>query len=279
MKGPNRKALLAVTKHQTSLTLREESTGKKQANVNAKSMMKLDYLKNLAVWASGEASIPSLGAFFGHRLAACNEALGTPPDPSLFTCQRCESVLQPGYNCTIRIEKNKTKLRHRRKKHSISSQNKIVYKCHFCSHKNLIRGTSRGYMKEICPQKPKPQSQSLPAKNFVQKSARSEQGTKVEINRTDKTASPDIGKDDSATKSPETPLMTLLEQKKRKRNRSASKKSVESGSSSVPVDTEKAVSTSCKRRRKSWTSLKDIAESSDHGNSRSINNVVIPFFM
>ncbi|KAK3034551.1 hypothetical protein RJ639_033797 [Escallonia herrerae] len=317
-KGRNRKALHAVTKQQTSLTLREESTGKKQANVNTKSMMKLDHLKNLAVWASGEASIPSLGAFFGHRMAACKEALGTPPDLSLFTCQRsttesspctkeangkvknvkegcylvfvdlekalttwnvlCESVLQPGYNCTIRIEKNKTKLRHRRKKHSISSQNNVVYKCRFCSHRNLIRGTPRGYMKEICPQKPKPQSQSLPAKNFVQKSARSERGTKVEINSTDKTASPDIGKDDSATKGPATPLMTLLEHKRRKRNRSASKKAVESGSSSVPVDTEKAVSTSSKRRRKSWTSLKDIAVS-DHGNSRNINNVVIPFFM
>ncbi|KAI8569560.1 hypothetical protein RHMOL_Rhmol02G0287900 [Rhododendron molle] len=39
----------------------------------------------------GEASIPSLGAFFGHRLVAVREALGAPPDPSLVTCQRFDT--------------------------------------------------------------------------------------------------------------------------------------------------------------------------------------------
>ena len=71
-----------------SLTLREESSGKKQSSVNVKSMLKLDHLKTLSIWASGEACIPSLGAVFGHRLAATAEALGVLPDPSLFSCQR-----------------------------------------------------------------------------------------------------------------------------------------------------------------------------------------------
>ena len=69
-------------------TMREESSGKKQSSVNPKSMLKLDHLKNLAIWATAEASVSSLGAFFGHRLAATAEALGVPPDPSLFSCQR-----------------------------------------------------------------------------------------------------------------------------------------------------------------------------------------------
>lgn len=71
-----------------SMTLREESLGKKQTNVSAKSMLKVQHLKNLAKWASVEASVPSLGAFFGHRLADCMEGLGIPADPALFTCER-----------------------------------------------------------------------------------------------------------------------------------------------------------------------------------------------
>lgn len=68
-----------------SMTLREESTGKKLGNVNAKTMCKIDHLKDLALWA---ASVPSLGAFFGERLSATNEALGLRGDPSIFVCER-----------------------------------------------------------------------------------------------------------------------------------------------------------------------------------------------
>ncbi|KAM3396803.1 hypothetical protein P3S68_000315 [Capsicum galapagoense] len=58
-----------------SITLREELGGKKkQIHVNVKSMLKLEHIKNLATWASGETSIPSLGAFFGQRLAASTES-------------------------------------------------------------------------------------------------------------------------------------------------------------------------------------------------------------
>lgn len=74
-----------------TISLREELTGKKQTKgpaVNAKSALKLEHLQRLAVWAGGEASVPSLGAFFAHTLASAQEALGVPPDPSLFTCQR-----------------------------------------------------------------------------------------------------------------------------------------------------------------------------------------------
>ncbi|PWA62208.1 RNAse P, Rpr2/Rpp21 subunit [Artemisia annua] len=122
-----------------SVAMRKASTGKKQINV--KSSLKLQHLKDLAVWASHDAAIPSLGAFFGHHFAASSEALGSPVDPSLFACQRCESMLHPGFNCTIRIEKNKTNSRHKGKKTTNHPRNNIVYTCNFCSHRNMKRGT------------------------------------------------------------------------------------------------------------------------------------------
>nr|GFB24377.1 hypothetical protein [Tanacetum cinerariifolium] len=122
-----------------SVTMREASTGKKQTNV--KSSLKLQHIKDLAVWASHDAAIPSLGAFFGHHFAASTEALGSPIDPSLLTCQRCESMLHPGFNCTIRIEKNKTNSRHKGKKTANHPRNNIVYTCNFCSHRTMKRGT------------------------------------------------------------------------------------------------------------------------------------------
>lgn len=84
-----------------SMTLREESLGKKQVNVSAKSMLKVQHLKNLAKWASVEASVPSLGAFFGHCLADRMEGLGVPADPAVFTCQRFGLV-----SCLLRVDFN-----------------------------------------------------------------------------------------------------------------------------------------------------------------------------
>lgn len=85
-KGP------VVAAYPTSMTLREETSGKKQGFVSAKSTLKMEHMKNLAIWAGNESSIPSLGAFFGHRLAATAEALDVPSDPSLFSCQRFDQT-------------------------------------------------------------------------------------------------------------------------------------------------------------------------------------------
>ncbi|KAL7165360.1 hypothetical protein ACSBR2_041120 [Camellia fascicularis] len=87
-KGANKKANNLTSGSHASITLREKSSGKKQFNVNGKPMLKLEYLQNLAVWANGEAFIPSLGAFFGHQLVALGESLGSLPNPALFPCQR-----------------------------------------------------------------------------------------------------------------------------------------------------------------------------------------------
>ena len=93
--GKNRdkgKGSIVPSASHSSITLREENSGRKQNKTkgvykggptNMKAMLKLQHLKSLAMWASQEASIPSLGSFFGHHLMACGD-----PDPSLFPCQR-----------------------------------------------------------------------------------------------------------------------------------------------------------------------------------------------
>ncbi|KAK6137466.1 hypothetical protein DH2020_028823 [Rehmannia glutinosa] len=278
-----------------SMTLREESSGKKHGNVNAKTMCKLDHLKNLAVWAATEASVPSLGAFFGERLAATTETLGIRADPSLFLCERefagregyfllfseflslcsddallfnrCESILQPGSNCTVRIEKNKSKKRHKRKKSNPTTQNNVVYRCHFCSHRNLMRGTPKGYVKEMCPQKAKPTLKLETAKSSVDKCPSSAKATTntPEVNKVDIVDLPTVDGQNLETSSPATPLPTtflsLLDSKRRKRNRSGAKKVTEPETSLTAGDEEKSKQASSKRRKKSWTSLKEIAQS------------------
>ncbi|KAI5392548.1 hypothetical protein KIW84_077085 [Lathyrus oleraceus] len=78
------------SKSHTSITLREEATGKLKTKpiVNTKSHLKIDHLKKLAVWTTTNPHIPSLSAFYGQHLATVSEAAGVPPDPSLLTCQR-----------------------------------------------------------------------------------------------------------------------------------------------------------------------------------------------
>jgi len=137
-------------------------------------------------------------------------------------------------------------------------------------------------MKEICPSKAKTSSKSEPSEPKVQKCASLEKSSrsKDDISKTDEIASPAFAREIPATDGPATPLVrngsTLLEAKSRKRNRSISKKPAGTESNSTPTDVEKAMSTSSKRRNKSWTSLKKIAESAEH-DSRKITNLTIPF--
>ncbi|TQD70630.1 hypothetical protein C1H46_043839 [Malus baccata] len=289
-----------------NISLRE-LTGKKQtkggSSINAKAALKLEHLQRLIVWTGAEASVPSLGALFGRTLAAAQEAIVVPPEPSLFPCQRCETVLQPGLNCTVRIEKNRAKARRRSKKLINFSQNNVVYTCHFCSHQNLKRGTPNGHMKTICPPKAKTTSKLNLAKSISKKFVNSKKTTagdevskaheiapstggeiptvdtpagEDEVSKANEVA-PSAGTEIPSVDTPATPavktgITLLLGGKKRRRNNSATKKPAEPESSPTSIG-ENTTSMLNKRRRKSWTSLKEIAKRSDHSNMRKISLV------
>ncbi|KAJ8770353.1 hypothetical protein K2173_014964 [Erythroxylum novogranatense] len=265
----------------SSLTLRQESSGKVQPNVvarNAKSFLKLDHLQKLAVWASEEASIPPLSVFFGRQFAATAESMGDPPDPSLFSCQKCETILQPGFNCTVRIKKTRLKERSKSNRPITLAKNSVVYECHFCSHQNRKRGTSKCYMKDICPSKIKVK----PTKPIPQKCTE-DTGVQDEIAMKEDTTLPAIPGDCSIANSPVTPLVksgtALLDAKKRNRKRSVSKKPEESDTNSVMTASEGAASGSRKRKRKPGMSLKEMAASSERESKQKLVDLTIPFIL
>lgn len=194
---------------------------------------------------------------------------------------RCESILQPGHNCSVRIEKNKSGGRHRRNKSNPTAQNNIVYRCHFCSHRNLMRGTSKGYVKEICPPKPKPTPKLKEARERCSSLGNATAST--ECRKVDTIASLPLDGQNVETSAPATPLPTaglsLLDSKRRKRNRPMAKKVDEPQISSAAVDSETSMLASSKRRKKSWTSLKEIAESSGRDVGKKLMDLTIPFFI
>ncbi|KAL9681930.1 hypothetical protein QQ045_013722 [Rhodiola kirilowii] len=277
------------------------NNGKKQSK---SALLKLDHLQNLAVWASGDAAVPSLGAFFGNRFAACGEAMGVQPDQSLFICERCETILHPGDNCTVRIEKIKARKRQKHKGSKAPTQNNVVYRCHFCSHQTVKRGTLRAHMKQICPQKNKPAPKSRVSNAAHVKNTDTELCTEsvstpatiehlvmeplaeVSDNASSAVEMDTIENIDGTsildTPAPVTPLLgtsrSLLDRKKRTRNKPAgSKKDPECCSANT--DETSTTSASKKRRRKTWTSLKDLAKSTQNGNSRNLSDLTIPFFL
>ncbi|XP_077241851.1 RNase P Rpr2/Rpp21 subunit domain protein [Tasmannia lanceolata] len=268
-------------------TLREESTGRKHVKgfKNVNSILRMQHLQKLALWASGEASIPPLAALFGHNLATSAKAMGIPLDSSLFPCQRCETALLPGVNCTVRIEKNTAKVHGRRKKSRMPTQNNVVYTCHFCSNRNLKKGTPKGHMKEIFATRSEPISGSKPDSSKRRKPPVSQKNieTRDSISETNFSRH----KEDLTTKeipfesSPVTPVdrTGLLAKEKRKMNGFSSNKTVGTDKSSATSEMGKSSGRSSKRRRKAWCSLKEIAKSGEHGNTQGISNLAIPFLI
>ncbi|XP_020231999.1 uncharacterized protein LOC109812445 [Cajanus cajan] len=256
----------------TAISSREEATGRIQTKAasNTKSKLRFEHLKSLALWATtNDPLIPSLAAFYGHQYATSGEATGVPPDPSLMTCQRCETVLQPGFNSTVRIEKNKSKVRHKHKKTDNITQNNIVYKCHFCLHQNQKRGTPKGHVKGICPSKDKSLLESTPSSKYSTNESckiKLEKGTvsKDEVNEINVFPSQVVAKDltlvDCLATPSSTNTTTLLEGKKRRRDSSLSKNAIKTTNMSAK-EVANSANASSKRRRKSWTSLKEIAQS------------------
>ncbi|KFK33022.1 hypothetical protein AALP_AA6G320400 [Arabis alpina] len=231
-----------------------------QGAPNLKSVLRNEHLKNLALWSCNLNS--PLAPLLSRRLASDAEASGIAPDPNLVSCQRCETILEPGLNCNVRIEKvsaNKKKKHMRSNNSNIGlPQNNVVYHCSFCCHRNLKRGTAKDQMKEIYPFKakttrPKIKKAMVPQDMMFTSPVRSVKDVVVE-NSVENTPKP----------------MLTLERDKRIR-KSKSKKPVESESV-----TEKSVGGSNKRKRKSWTSVKEIAETNK--SSRGVN-FKIPFHL
>ncbi|MCL7038925.1 hypothetical protein MKW94_030923 [Papaver nudicaule] len=196
----------------------------------------------------------------------------------------CDSILQSGSNCNVRIEKNGLKKKEKRRKNSsVPPQNSVVYACNFCSHRNLKRGTSKNHMKEILPPRPKKVKSDEKRLNLVKPKADEckldmnveaivcpenvsglkEDGTAQICSGSDRRRAeakapdmnPVVGNVDSekslATPSNKTRLL-LLDSKRRKRTKSHNKQ-VATESNSTTTDAEKVSTNSNKRR---WKSLK-----------------------
>ncbi|KAL9812746.1 putative RNAse P, Rpr2/Rpp21 subunit protein [Arabidopsis thaliana] len=240
---------------------------------NLKSVLRHEHLKNLALWSStGDTPIPSLASLLGRRLAADTESTGITTDPDLVSCQRCETILKPGFNCNVRIEKvsaNVKKKRNRCKKSNniCFPQNNVVYHCNFCSHRNLKRGTAKGQMKELYPFNPKTARSSRPK---IKKEMTMPQEIQSNMLSSPERSVKDQVEENSVGDTPK-PMMLTLERDRRIR-KPKSKKPIEP--QSVP---EKTVGGSNKRKRKSpWTSMKEIAETNK---SSKAGNFKIPFLL
>ena len=175
------------------------------------------------------------------------------------------------------------KVRHKQKKPGNITQNNVVYKCHFCLHQNLKRGTPKGHIKGICPSKVKPLLESTPpSKSITSESCKIQKGiaSKDEVNEINVFPSRVVAKDvtlmDSQSTSSSTITRSLLEGKRRRQDSPLSNNIIKT--TNMSGKGANSVSTSSKRRRKSWTSLKEIAQSKEDKNSQ-IGNFTIPFFL
>ncbi|CAL4975996.1 unnamed protein product [Urochloa decumbens] len=130
-----------------AVSIREETSGK--TRVDEASLLRVKHLQRIAAWAGAEAGVGPIGALLGRRLAASAEAVGVPLGAATFLCQRCETVLKPGFNCTVRIRNKRNKAKRRKK--SNCCQNSVSYACHFCGDQNLILGSGKGVVKSLLP--------------------------------------------------------------------------------------------------------------------------------
>nr|CAB3473227.1 unnamed protein product [Digitaria exilis] len=68
-----------------AVSLREEASGR--TPVDEASLLRVQHLQRLAVWAGPEAGVGPVGALLGRRLAASAEAIGVPLGAATFLCQ------------------------------------------------------------------------------------------------------------------------------------------------------------------------------------------------
>lgn len=135
-------------------------------------------------------------------------------------------------------------------------------------------------MKEICPPKAKPSSKPECGKSPLEQPTNNVKDKETDMfSKVDEIALPAIAEDSPISNSPITPLNSkiTLEGKKRRRGKPGTKNSSETESNSAITD-DKTVSASSKRKRRtSWTSLKEIAERRENDDGQNITNLPIPF--
>lgn len=279
------------------MPFRDERSGGGGKAVDVKSVLRMQHLQKLTLWAGGEASMPSYAAFLGNRLGICGEAAGIPLDSPSYACQRCESILQPGSNCTVRVETNGAKVRKRRNKLCVPPKNIVVYTCQFCSHRNVKKGTPKRHMKEILASKPKMNSEvestttgkKLPHPGSTTKEGKGcgENIAKKELsiivsNSNNSPMHRELSKEVvSVENSPLTPKLLLLDNKRKRRQSkgSVSKEQVGNEKGTATPIVENKTGESSRKKRKGWSSLKEIAENSANINNGNIANLTLPFIV
>lgn len=254
-------------------SLREEGKGvlNVSSSTNANIIKKMQHLQRLAVWAAGEGGIPPIGALLGVHLASMGEVSGIPPlDSSFFTCERCETILQPGINCSVRVLNHPQKARHKPRAFS-KFVNVVVYSCNFCSHKNMKPGTHKEYLKKKTLEMPTVAMQKKsPKKIFFKQTERNYDKSSIS------------GSTPSLGNSPGTLMLTNLTSTTKKRKQkdlstpkglvSSNQRPPSSGNSPSTSISANLPSTAKKRKRKGLSTLKELA-SSNQRPSPSFNNL------
>ncbi|KAF9590712.1 hypothetical protein IFM89_036836 [Coptis chinensis] len=91
-----RELVLSILFRLVEMTLREEIIAEKKGKGGAgdlKSVLRMQHLQNISVWAAGEVGMPSYAAFLGNCFGKYSEASGLPIDPSFIPCQRFTTYL------------------------------------------------------------------------------------------------------------------------------------------------------------------------------------------
>ncbi|CAM6105963.1 unnamed protein product [Calypogeia fissa] len=139
---------------------------------NQAAFAKIEFLSQIATWAASN-KIPSLGAFYGERLASACQTAGIPSPVVNSQCERCESVLLPGVNFSVRSRSKKRKNKMSSKGNAgeatatVNSFNTVVHRCNYCKYENqkvrtlkddvktkLAEEAARAQMKDLANSRP-----------------------------------------------------------------------------------------------------------------------------
>ena len=206
-------------------------------------------------------------------------------------------MLQPGFNCTIRIEKNE-KNKGRQNKSISTSKNSMVYYCHFCSHRNIKWGTPTGHVEGLLASRlgshsgsnaqhktsnQNPQEKILvldpnsDLKSFTRgKVAANTDNMHVDVKTMDAVRT--MEKTTDAVQTMEKSLSALKKKRKAIKSHQSEIPNQGCGSAGI-VDSGEGTDVANKRRRKSWSSLREITESNELHKTRNLSNIVIPFHL